>query len=149
MTQAVKKTGEFLASYGLSCILFVLLLLLTYLGTLYQVEHGLYEAQKKYFESFLLIHDAFGVVPVILPGTYLLLILLFVNLILGAVVRHTGSALAIPDFPLAFGRLIPPLDESPVVIHFIHRLGALVVTLCLIWLIVAIRKHRDGHVRLV
>jgi cytochrome c oxidase assembly protein subunit 15 len=65
----------------------------------------------------------------------------YVQLVLGAVVRHTGSALAIPDFPLAFGRLVPPLNETPVVIHFIHRLGALVVTACLVWLIVRIWKR--------
>jgi cytochrome c oxidase assembly protein subunit 15 len=65
----------------------------------------------------------------------------YVQLILGAVVRHTGSALAIPDFPLAFGGLLPPFDETPVVIHFIHRLGAVVVTLCLIWLIARIWNH--------
>jgi cytochrome c oxidase assembly protein subunit 15 len=63
------------------------------------------------------------------------------QLILGAVVRHTGSALAIPDFPLAFGRLIPPLNEASIVIHFIHRVGALIVTVCLIWLMVRIWKH--------
>jgi cytochrome c oxidase assembly protein subunit 15 len=67
------------------------------------------------------------------------------QLILGAVVRHTGSALAIPDFPLAFGRLIPPLNEAPVVIHFIHRLGALIVTACLVWVIVRMWKnHKES-----
>src|SRR6266481_4447634 len=35
--------------------------------------------------------------------------LVFVQLVLGALMRHMGAGLAIPDFPLAFGRLVPPL----------------------------------------
>lgn len=49
------------------------------------------------------------------------------QLFLGALMRHTGAGLAIPDFPLAFGRLLPPLDAGPVRIHFLHRVGAAVV----------------------
>ncbi len=62
----------------------------------------------------------------------------YLQLILGAIVRHTGSALAIPDFPLAFGGLLPPMDEGGVIIHFIHRMGALLVTGCVGWLVVRI-----------
>ncbi len=51
----------------------------------------------------------------------------FVQLLIGAVLRHTKAGLAIPDFPLAFGRLIPPIHSRPVAIHFAHRVGALVV----------------------
>jgi heme a synthase len=51
----------------------------------------------------------------------------YLQLLLGAVVRHTGAGLAIPDFPLAYGALVPPLDSFPVAIHFAHRVGALVV----------------------
>lgn len=68
---------------------------------------------------------------------------IYLQLILGAVVRHTGSALAIPDFPLAFGGLIPPplLMEASVVFHFLHRLGALVVSVSLAWLCVHVWRH--------
>ena len=52
----------------------------------------------------------------------------YTQLVLGAVVRHTGAALSIPDFPLAFGRVIPPLTDPLVVIHFAHRTGAALVT---------------------
>jgi cytochrome c oxidase assembly protein subunit 15 len=70
----------------------------------------------------------------------------YLQLILGAVVRHTGSALAIPDFPFAFGKLIPPFNDTGVVIHFIHRLGAVVATVCLAWLIARIwNRHRDDR----
>jgi cytochrome c oxidase assembly protein subunit 15 len=50
--------------------------------------------------------------------------LLFLVLILGAVMRHFDAGLAIPDFPLAFGRLVPPTMTFPVAIHYFHRVGA-------------------------
>ena len=40
-----------LRSFGLATTTLSLLLLITFLGTLEQVEHGLYESQVKYFES--------------------------------------------------------------------------------------------------
>ena len=83
----LKKISKVLSSYKLSCFLFLLLLLLTYLGTMNQVENGLYQSQQKYFESLFLVHWAFGVVPVPLPGGYLVMTLAFVNLFWGAVVR--------------------------------------------------------------
>ncbi len=63
---------------------------------------------------------------------------IYVQLILGAVMRHTKSGLAIPDFPLAFGGLIPPFDSAKIVIHFAHRIGALVVTILAVWTIARI-----------
>ncbi len=54
---------------------------------------------------------------------------IYLQLILGAVTRHTGSGLAIPDFPLALGRIVPPLDDPWVAIHFAHRLGAIAIGL--------------------
>lgn len=83
----LKKASSFLASYKLSCALFLLLLLLTYLGTLHQVENGLYQSQQKYFESIALIHWAYGVFPVPLPGGYLLMMVTFANIFWGAVTR--------------------------------------------------------------
>ena len=75
-----------LSSFGLSCVLLILLALLTWLGTLEQVHTGLFEVQKKYFESFFLLHDA-GPVSIPLPGANLVLCVLFVNLTVGGVVR--------------------------------------------------------------
>ena len=51
----------------------------------------------------------------------------FVQLVLGAVMRHTKAGLAIPDFPLSLGRVVPPIDSFPVAIAFAHRAWALVV----------------------
>jgi cytochrome c oxidase assembly protein subunit 15 len=66
------------------------------------------------------------------------------QILLGAVMRHTGAGLAIPDFPLAYGSLVPPLSSPPVVIHFVHRLGAIAVSLLVIALVVrVVRAHPD------
>ncbi len=59
--------------------------------------------------------------------------LIFVQLILGALMRHTGAGLAIPDFPLALGQVIPPFESQGVLIHFLHRAGALVVAISISW----------------
>jgi hypothetical protein len=75
------------ASYGFACVVFVLLLLLTFLGTLEQAHTGLYDVQKKYFDSLFLVHRLFGVIPIPLPGAYLVMSLLFLNLVCGGIVR--------------------------------------------------------------
>lgn len=82
----IRAAVDALASYRLSCILFLLLMLLTYLGTVTQVEQGLYQAQRKYFESFFLVHWFFDAIPLPLPGGYLLMMVLFVNMLLGGIV---------------------------------------------------------------
>jgi len=70
---------------------------------------------------------------------------IFLQLLLGAVMRHTRAGLAIPDFPLAFGRLVPPISSFAVAIHFAHRVGALTVA-ALVGLCVAeaLRSGRPG-----
>ena len=59
--------------------------------------------------------------------------IIFIQLLLGALMRHTGAGLAIPDFPLSFGRVIPPFTSQDVVIHFLHRIGAVAVTIVIAW----------------
>jgi cytochrome c oxidase assembly protein subunit 15 len=53
-------------------------------------------------------------------------VVVYGQILLGATVRHTGAGLAIPDFPLAFGRWLPPVWSVPVALHFAHRVGAVV-----------------------
>ncbi len=69
---------------------------------------------------------------------------LFVQLVLGAWMRHDGAGLAIPTFPLAFGRLIPPFDNPGVAIHFAHRVWALVVTACVLASAFRVVRHHRG-----
>lgn len=75
-----------LSSLWLSATLLILLALLTWLGTLEQTESGLYETQRKYFDSLFLVHRA-GPIPIPLPGATLVMGVLFVNLLTGGIVR--------------------------------------------------------------
>jgi len=52
-----------------------------------------------------------NVVACLLPVTTLLI---FAQLILGATMRHQHAGLAIPDFPLAYGKVWPPMDPASV-----------------------------------
>lgn len=72
----------------------------------------------------------------------------YLQLLLGALMRHTQSGLAIPDFPLAFGSIIPPFDSSNVAIHFAHRAGALLVTTMIAWTLIRIVADYRRHNRL-
>jgi len=72
----------------------------------------------------------------------------FCQLMMGAVVRHLHAGLSIPDFPMAFGRMIPPMLNERVAIHFAHRVGALVVTVLAIALTMTIYGKARGQVRL-
>ncbi|MFQ5525645.1 MAG: heme A synthase [Thermoanaerobaculia bacterium] len=72
----------------------------------------------------------------------------YLQILVGAVMRHTGAGLAIPDFPLAFGRLIPPSFDFPIAIHYGHRLGALVVTGLVFWTVVRVWREASGERRL-
>ena len=56
----------------------------------------------------------------------------YIQIILGATMRHTDAGLAIPTFPLAFGHLVPPAWTPQIAIHYAHRVGALVVTLAIL-----------------
>lgn len=55
--------------------------------------------------------------------------LVFVQLFLGAWMRHIGAGLAIPDFPTSMGAWIPPVMNYWIKVHFAHRVGALCILL--------------------
>jgi cytochrome c oxidase assembly protein subunit 15 len=105
------------------------------------------------------------------PSTFALCVAMtsavYVQLILGALMRHTGSGLAVPDFPLAYGQVFPALSpesvaaynerliqtdvrlaaegavtSTQILIHMLHRLWALVVAGTVIW--VSIRLWKDS-----
>ena len=58
--------------------------------------------------------------------------LIYAQILVGATMRHTDAGLAIPDFPLMFGGLIPDHWDPKIAIHFVHRVGAAIVTLAII-----------------
>lgn len=83
----LKKVIDYLASYGFAVVLLILLTILTLFGTLEQAHSSLFDVQNKYFNSFFLVHDLFNVVPIPLPGVYLLTALLLLNLTCGGIIR--------------------------------------------------------------
>ena len=72
--------------------------------------------------------------------------LLFTQLAIAAVLRHSFAGLAIPTFPYATadGGLLPAVWSFPVAIHFAHRTMAVVLTVFLIWFALKIRLDRGA-----
>ncbi len=100
------KIFAFLSGFQLATFTLAMLLLITFLGTLEQAEYGLVASQARYFESFfvdridvaaclraLAITDLgkFSIPVTIMPGGYTLMALLFVNLLLGGLIRIRKS----------------------------------------------------------
>ena len=72
--------------------------------------------------------------------------LIYLQILLGATMRHREAGMAIPDFPLAFGRVIPPVWSVDVAVHFAHRVGALVVAAAIVGVVLSVlRRHRDAR----
>jgi protoheme IX farnesyltransferase len=79
--------------------------------------------------------------------------LVYLQLIFGAMMRHNGAGLAVPDFPLMGGRLVPlfdtemfgvidrmrfemllpPVTAGQIAIHLAHRAGAIAVAFGAVW----------------
>jgi cytochrome c oxidase assembly protein subunit 15 len=84
--------------------------------------------------------------------------LIFVQLLLGALMRHTEAGLIIPDFPSSFGRVVPPFNALPhdphapfpityaemqfkVAIHFAHRVNGLLIAVAIGAVAFQVRHH--------
>lgn len=81
---------RFFSSYALAVTILSLLLVITLLGTLSQSDIGLLDSQRKYFDSWSVVHDFHlgrAVIPIWLPGGMALMMLLFINMACGAVIR--------------------------------------------------------------
>lgn len=87
---------------------------------------------------------------------------IWIQLILGALMRHSASGLAIPDFPMSYGHWLPPMngadmaslndyrltyydlppiDITQIWIHFAHRVGAVVVTAIVLGCVIHILRN--------
>ena len=93
-------------------------------------------------------------------GAVIITLLVFVQLVLGALMRHTSSGLAIPDFPKMGGMWLPTFSENminninvqlfdknldmvsklQVLVHFLHRLGAFIIALALVLFVYKFRN---------
>jgi cytochrome c oxidase assembly protein subunit 15 len=70
---------------------------------------------------------------------------IYCQILVGAAMRHTGAGLAIPDFPLMFGRLWPDHWNAGIAIHFAHRVGAVVVAAMALRTAVYIWRHHTDR----
>ncbi len=96
MKSMLHKLWNVLGSVKLVVVLLLLLALLTYIGTLAQIEHGLYESQRRYFDSWYVLHQVRDLrIP--LPGGQAVMVVLFFNLVVGGFIRirHTWRLLGI------------------------------------------------------
>lgn len=74
--------------------------------------------------------------------------LVFLQSVVGAVVRHTDAGLACPDFPTCLGSWVPPIENHFVAVHFTHRLLGVLATLAVIGLVVAlVRSGASAQLR--
>lgn len=71
--------------------------------------------------------------------------IVFAQIFAGAVMRHLGAGLAIPDFPLSFGRVIPVFSTPEIVSAFVHRVGGLVVASAVIAMAVRLLRYEKTH----
>ncbi|HEX3358152.1 MAG TPA: COX15/CtaA family protein [Tepidisphaeraceae bacterium] len=96
---------------------------------------------------------------------------IYLQLIVGATMRHNDAGLAIPDLPFAYGHLLPPTNNNqlstinyhraydlnlpPVTLaqiwlHFAHRIGAILVTIMILTVtILVFRNHRRQRALLI
>ncbi len=68
-------------------------------------------------------------------------LLVFVQILVGATMRHTGAGLAIPDFPLVFGGIVPPEWTFSIAVHYIHRVGAGLTAAAVLVTVAHLGKH--------
>lgn len=86
MKRVLDVTIKVLSSLTLSFWTFLLLLILVFVGTWQQQFESLYDVQQRYFASWFYVIKPYRL-PLILPGGALLMTVLFVNLLVGGVVR--------------------------------------------------------------
>jgi len=75
--------------------------------------------------------------------------LIYSQILVGATMRHTGAGLAIPDFPLMFGGLVPDHWDPKIAVHFAHRVGALVVACAILTTAALVRRRARDRAELV
>src|SRR5580692_7023271 len=84
---------KFFTSLRLTVVLLAFAIVLVFIGTLAQVDAGLYNAQSHYFRQWIVVGlDLFGRnVPMILPGGYLIGTMLLLNLLAAHIYRFQLS----------------------------------------------------------
>ena len=62
--------------------------------------------------------------------------LVYVQVVIGILVRYSGASLACDGFPLCNGQVVPEFTDGLVTLHFIHRLTAFAILFTAIWAVV-------------
>src|ERR1700755_1327232 len=85
----VDRLFKLFSSLRLTVTLLCFALVLVFVGTLAQVHEGLYDAQVRYFKSWMVWRPTIGdsTWPIALPGGYLLGTLLLINLLAAHIKR--------------------------------------------------------------
>ena len=60
--------------------------------------------------------------------------LVFVQCVLGGLVRHMDAGMACPDAPLCLGAVVPPLDNALIAVHFAHRVIGILAAVAMVGL---------------
>ena len=71
--------------------------------------------------------------------------IVFLQILAGAVMRHLGAGLAIPDFPLSFGRLVPDFATKEIVSAYVHRVGGMIVAAAVIAMVFRLFRYERNH----
>ena len=74
-----------------------------------------------------------------------LVALVYLQILAGALMRHLGAGLAIPDFPLSFGRLVPSFTSAAVSVNFAHRLGGAIVAAAILAMFLRLLRFEPRH----
>jgi hypothetical protein len=93
LAMLLKRLVKIFTSLRLTVILLAFAIVLVFVGTLAQVDEGLYNAQARYFRQWLIFGlDLLGhKIPIILPGGYLIGTMLLVNLVCAHIYRFQFS----------------------------------------------------------
>ncbi|HUZ05948.1 MAG TPA: cytochrome c biogenesis protein ResB [Candidatus Paceibacterota bacterium] len=88
-----KRLIKIFTSLRLTVILLAFAIVLVFVGTLAQVDEGLYQAQARYFRQWIIFGmDLFGYkIPIVFPGGYLIGTMLLVNLVCAHIYRFQFS----------------------------------------------------------
>ena len=77
-----------------------------------------------------------------IAGATALAALVYVQILVGALMRHLHAGLAIPTFPLP---LVPPSSSLGVIVNYGHRIGAMIVAAAAIALFVRLLRFESQH----
>ncbi|HTV63120.1 MAG TPA: cytochrome c biogenesis protein ResB [Verrucomicrobiae bacterium] len=89
MRTLIDRLVKILTSLQLTVVLLAFAIIIVFIGTLAQVDEGLFNAQSRYFRQWIILGaDLFGhKIPLVLPGGYLIGTLLLFNLLAAHIYR--------------------------------------------------------------